>query len=479
MDEKTAGLFFKKGDLTKDEKGEVTGLTFELDSRNFILFNLQMLTSSPNVKEEDKPGIIEAYKYLSEHLGDVEIKLNEKVSGVDITFNCNGGDEAKERIELYFKSYKYVYEILKYIVNKYREQIAEAKKRKAEAKKEKQSKQKRKEKLRSGGHLIDNILKSNKPKDKQLSIFDTMLQDTQNKVLRVGTTVEMVNRKGEGIKLSKGEYKLLLCLQTLLHEKSQTEDPKKEDYYTGNQGSDIINYTTPQGNLSLRSPKVSFTFYEIAKDYYGGGDIGGENIKIVAKLLYDIAEDPEKKALIRYHKVVEMGKGKEREYFIERYDSLITIATAGYKDILNGSQIDERKEIVINLHPIFIDQIATKYIELPLDITKRMIEANGSHNISEITQKLIYELSRAYSNRRRLPKDENKNHLYKIGEMNLYYKIAEGYLPPYKRRIPLIKKYLAQAIETAKTIGLLQSYETKPGATGELNYIFALSKNWE
>ena len=150
-----------------------------------------------------------------------------------------------------------------------------------------------------------------------------------------------------------------------------------------------------------------------------------------------------------------MGKGKEREYFIERYDSLITIATAGYKDILNGSQIDERKEIVINLHPIFIDQIATKYIELPLDITKRMIEANGSHNISEITQKLIYELARAYSNRKQLPKDENKNHLYKIGEMNLYYKIAEGYLPPYKRRIPLIKKYLAQAIETAKTIGCL------------------------
>ena len=104
MDEKTAGLFFKKGDLTKDEKGEVTGLTFELDSRNFILFNLQMLTSSPNVKEEDKPGIIEAYKYLSEHLGDVEIKLNEKVSGVDITFNCNGGDEAKERICLFYTS---------------------------------------------------------------------------------------------------------------------------------------------------------------------------------------------------------------------------------------------------------------------------------------------------------------------------------------------------------------------------------------
>lgn len=480
MDEKTAGLFFKKGDLTKDEKGDVTGLTFELDPRNFILFNLQMLTSSPNVKEEDKPGIIEAYKYLSEHLGDVEIKLNEKVSGVDITFNCNGGDEAKERIELYFKSYKYVYEILKYIVNKYREQIAEAKKRKAEAKKEKQAKQKKKEKLRSGGHLIDNILKSNKPKDNQLSIFDTMLQDTKNKVISSGVKPEMVNRKGEGIKITKGEFKLLLSLQALLHEKSQTNNPKGEDYYSGNQGSDLIVYNPPEGGeITLKSPRLSFTLYEIAKEYYGGADIGGENVKTVAKILYDIAEDPEKKALIRYHKLVEMGKGKEREYFIEKYDSLVSIATAGYKDFIEGKQIDEKKEIVINLHPVFIDQIATKYIEMPLDITRRMIEANGSQNISDITLKLVYELARAHSNRKRLPKDEDKNPLYTIGQYNLYYKIAETYMPPYQRRLPLIKKYLAQAIETAKNIGLLLSYETKPGVTGEQNYIFTLSKNWE
>lgn len=474
MDEKITRLTFKEGSLITDEKGEITGGTFELSPRNYLLFSLSQLSLDPKLPEDDKLEILETYRYLSAYLGGIEISLND-IKGVDIKYKYireeDETDEVKDKLTQYFNS-KYIREILSIMARDLRKAIYLAER-------EAKAKQKTKEKLRSGGHLIDNILKSNKPKEKQLSIFDTMLQDTRSKVLSVGTTVEMVNRKGEGIKLSKGEYKLLLCLQKLLHEKSQTEDPKKDDYYSGNQGSDIINYTTPQGDVRLRSPKVSFTFYEIAKDYYGGGEIGGENIKVVAKLLSDIADDPEKKALIRYHKVVDMGKGKEREYFIERYDSLISIATAGYKDILHGKQIDEKREIVINLHPIFIDQIATKYIELPLDITKRMIEANGSNNISEITQKLIYELARAYSNRRRLSKDEDKNPLYTIGQMTLYYKIAESYLPPYKKRLPLIEKYLAQAIETAKTIGLLQSYKTEPGATGELNYIFTLSKNWE
>jgi hypothetical protein len=343
----------------------------------------------------------------------------------------------------------------------------------------KKFKSKKSTKLRSGGHLIDNILKSNKPKTKQLDLFETMQQDTKNKVLSTGTTIDMVNRKGEGIKLSKGEYKLLLCLQKLLHDKSQTIDSTKEDYYLGNQGADIIKHTSPEGAIVLKSPKVSFTFYEITKEFYGGSDIGGENVKTVAKLLYDIAELPEKKALIRYHKKIDLGKGKEREYFIERYDSLVSIATAGYRDYLEGKEMDEKKEIIINLHPIFIDQIAEKYIELPLDLTKRMIEANGSQNISEITTKFIYELARAHSNRRRLSKDKDKNPLYTIGQETLYYKIAESYMPPNRKRLPLIKQYLDQAIETAKAIGILLKDETEPSKIGELNYVFTLPKNWD
>ena len=81
--------------------------------------------------------------------------------------------------------------------------------------------------------------------------------------------------------------------------------------------------------------------------------------------------------------------------------------------------------------------------------------------------------------KRKLTKDADGNPIYCIGKENLFYKIAEGYLPPNKKRIRLIEEYFTKAIETAKSIGLLLSYETKPGATGDILYYFTISKDWE
>lgn len=349
---------------------------------------------------------------------------------------------------------------------------------------EKRKKSKDKIRIRTGAYLIDNILKSRKPKgikskNVQLSIFDTMLQETRDRVISSGTSIDLLNRKGEGIRLTKGEYRILLSLSNILHEKSQTIDPKAEDYYTGNGEVGLVPYKTPQGEISLKSPRISFTLYEITKEFHGGESIGGEQVRKVAKLLYDIADLPDKKALIRYTRKVDKGGGMVREWNIESYESLIKIMTVGYKDILNGKQIDEKKEIVVNLHPIFIDQIADKYVELPIDLTKRMIEANGSSNISEITTKFILELARGYSGRRILTKDQNNNPIYRIGQETLFYKIAEGYMPPERKRIPLIEQYFTKAIETAKAIGLLLSYEIRPGTDGGNIYYFTLFKDWE
>jgi hypothetical protein len=332
-------------------------------------------------------------------------------------------------------------------------------------------------KFRRGGHLIDNILKSNEPQPIQPTIFDNLLIDTKNKILSSGADLELINRRGDGIKLSKGEYKLLICLSKLLHNKSQNINTDKDDtYYSGNKGIDIINFKTPTGDIDLKSPKVSFTLYEITKEYYGELEIGGENVKTVAKLLYNLAEQPDKKVLIKYNRIVDLGKGVTREYYIERFDHLLQISTAGYKDMLNGKQIDEKKELIINLHPIFIDQIKNKYIEFPLDITKRMIEANGSPNISEITIKLVDELARAHSNRKILNKDLEQHPLYEIGKSRLYWKIAENYMS--SKRVKLISQYVEKSIETAIKIGLLISFEIKKDKSGEPKYVFTLSKDW-
>jgi hypothetical protein len=81
----------------------------------------------------------------------------------------------------------------------------------------------RKGKYRSGGQLIDNILKSKQRAPLQLELFNELLQETRERIKNSGANVEYINRKGEGIKVSKGEYRLLMCLSKLLHSKSQNK----------------------------------------------------------------------------------------------------------------------------------------------------------------------------------------------------------------------------------------------------------------
>lgn len=324
-------------------------------------------------------------------------------------------------------------------------------------------------KFRRSGHLSDQILKPLSPESPQRSLFDLLEPSTREKITNEGASIELVNRKGEGIQVSKGEYKLLLALSALLHKKSQTKDKKLDDYYAGNKGFDLVGMPTKDGSVQLKSPKIGFSFYELVKEYNGGNAPSGKTMRDVGKMVCDLADDPSKKALIRYTRTTDLGRGKTREYFIESYDSLLKIATGGYRDILNGEVIDEKREIEVQLHPIFIDQIDRKYVELPEDITKRMIEAYGGTNLSDIAIKLVEYLARAHSGR---PSDF-KTEIY---QEKLYGIVAGEYVKQGRRS--LIAKYFEKAIETAKGIGLLKEYETVTGATGKPKFVFTLSHDW-
>lgn len=324
-------------------------------------------------------------------------------------------------------------------------------------------------KFRRSGHLSDQILKPLSQESPQRSLFEILDQSTREKITNEGASIELVNRKGEGIQVSKGEYKLLLALSALLHKKSQTKDSTLDNYYAGNKGYNAVGMPTKDGSLQLKSPKIGFSFYELVKEYNGGNAPSGKTMRDVGKMVCDLADDPSKKALIRYTRTTDLGKGKTREYFIESYDSLLKIATGGYRDILNGEVIDEKREIEVQLHPIFIDQIDRKYVELPEDITKRMIEAYGGTNVSDIAIKLVEYLARAHSGRPKHFKTE-------IYEEKLYGIIAGEYVRQGRRA--LIAKYFDKAIETAKGIGLLKEYETVTGATGQPKFIFTLLPDW-
>ncbi len=80
----------------------------------------------------------------------------------------------------------------------------------------------KKGKFKRSGHLTDQMLKYNYPKDnnRQPSLFDSLEEATKKAIETVGG-VE-VTEVVEGIKLSPSETKVIDCLCKLLHENSQT-----------------------------------------------------------------------------------------------------------------------------------------------------------------------------------------------------------------------------------------------------------------
>ena len=97
----------------------------------------------------------------------------------------------------------------------------------------------KKGKYKRSGHLTDQMLKYNYPKDRQPSLFDNLQSETLKDIEVAGVEVAQIV---EGIKLSPSETKVIDCLCKLLHETSQTSDAKKEDYYSGNIGYDLVEY---------------------------------------------------------------------------------------------------------------------------------------------------------------------------------------------------------------------------------------------
>ena len=318
-------------------------------------------------------------------------------------------------------------------------------------------------KFKRSGHITDEMLKYNYPKDKkgQLSIFDSLQEVTKKGIETVGLIerTEIV----EGIKLSPSETKVIDCLCKLLHENSQTLDPKKEDYYTGNKGLELVTFG---GDKFTPAPQLAFTLYELTKEYKGGEYIGGKDIENVKQILTELDT---KMFYLSYVETTKTKGGGRVENKIQEYRKLINITKIS-QTVFNKEDIELSKieETVVVLNPIFRRQIESKFLLYPNDINERTIRAYGSHNLSDIALRLRDYLIRELSSKRYKPE---------IYLDKLYYFLAEKWMR--KSRKALVKEYTDKALETVKALGLLLDYKIETGATGEPKMIFILNKDWE
>lgn len=319
-------------------------------------------------------------------------------------------------------------------------------------------------KYKRSAHLTDQMLKYTYPKDHkggQLSIFDSLGDATKKAIETVGGVV--ITEIVEGIKLSPSETKVIDCLCKLLHQNSQTFEPKKEDYYSGNKGYELVEFG---GDKNTPAPKLSFTLYELTKEYKAGEYVGGKDIDNVKQILTDLDS---KKFLLSYVETTKTKGGGRVEKKIEDFRKLIHILKISQTEFNKEDvELSKVEETIIVLNPIFRRQIDSKFILYPNDINKRTIIAYGSHNLSDIALRLRDYLMRELS---------SKHYKPEINLEKLFYLLAEKWMR--ESRKTKVKEYTEKALETVKTLGLIETYEIKTGATGEPKVIFTLNKDWE
>lgn len=315
---------------------------------------------------------------------------------------------------------------------------------------------------KKAGHLTDQILKFNYPKEEtaQLSIFDTLQHETR---IDIETAKVEVTEVVEGIKLSPSEQKLVDCLCKLLHERSQTTDPNSKDYFSGNGGYELDDYG---GDKNTPAPKLVFTLYELAKEYKGGDYVGGKDIENIKAILQALDS---RRFLFSYVETTPKKGGGRIERKIEDFRKLLHILKLSETEYSKDNiELSKREETVIVLSPIFRRQIERKFILYPNDITRRTIIAYGSHNISDTTLKLREYLMRELSSKRYKPE---------IYLDKLYYQLNEKWMKESRKK--KVKEFTDKALETCMMLGLLISYEIKTGATGEPKIVFTLNHEWE
>lgn len=314
--------------------------------------------------------------------------------------------------------------------------------------------------FRVSGHFIDQKLRYSQPAMNTLVLFESLRNETKDAIhsLKVERSTVV-----EGIKLTSSENKVIDSLCKLLHLKSQTSDEKSADFYTGNKEALSMPYGVDRRHEP--APHLAFTLYELTKEFKGVEAPSGKDISNVGSILVELEK---KRFLISYIEKIYKEGGKRTERKIEEFQTLIKLMNYSETDYnSNNDVIDEKREIIVALSPIFRHQIDSKFILYPHDINRRTILAYGSHNIANashlLRDYLMRELSYGHTKA-------------EINIENLYWMLCDKWMKEKRRK--KVTEYVNKAIQTSTELGLLAKHEIVTGSAGQLKAVFHLNKEW-
>jgi hypothetical protein len=323
---------------------------------------------------------------------------------------------------------------------------------------------KKKPLFKKSGHLVDQILKTTPKKSNPLDLFSELLEETREALQgeSVSTDIQLFS----GVNLTASEMKIQDVFSILLYQQSQTEDPNKQGYYTGVKPEHTSSYL---GGDRAISPGIELSYYAIAKEFTGKKNPSGKDLENVKEILQALGK---KQFLFKYTEEYTYTKGAKKGEKIykhrEGYRPLFYIDPLYLTKTIDGEKIAET--FIVNLHPIYRQQIEGKFILQPLDILQQLTLANGSPTIPLATLRLKEYLFSIIAGKPR-PYPEHK-----IGARKLYEK-----LEPKLMQVPRLakaKENTTRAIETLVTMEIIDRYELGKNKVGEDQYFFYLNKNY-
>lgn len=480
-------LFLNHTGLQVYEEGDETKIKGSMLLIDGIVFSLYAMANRIE-QEEERKKLYTIGDYLKQHIQKIHFDISEAgiIERYIYDFKWNNATETqadvKKQLDTYLNT-EYVLTAIEKLHN--REAIDDALKliKTARAKDEELKRLKKqltknakgKTKTNVSRNVLENVLKTPpaqvRKKSAQMTIFDSLDLELQKEITeakdgRTQQHIDMINSKGQGIKLSNHETKMIIVINELFQDKSQHNDTTRADYMIGNiteeedmQWRDYGDEEDTSDENIIIKPQYYCTLREVAQKFTGKIKPSSDDIKNALKIIQRLSEDPETLCALTWSRSAGKNINITREY-----KHLISYQLHEQKNKETGQTT--KRDITITLHPIFRHKLESNFAELPR--LQDIIDVNGSSNLPKILFYLIFEI---------IMKASRQHKKYKIGQERLLERIAPDYMTPPKRRPKPAILMFQKEVEKCKKLKILDRVEEEPAADGGINYVFYFPTN--
>jgi hypothetical protein len=462
-------------------RGGKVNVAGKLTNKEALIFVLDGLAEGTRNKKARKE-VEEIRDYLATHLK--ALHRAERISGreagsyrISYTLTGHAGEteeEVKRKVGAMMNNRTVIRALAKMDDSEdeyldYIKKLRDLEKREAKLKKQEEE-IRRRSRVPMSKHLVGNILpkRSDNP---AASLWDQLGTEETKAKIEQHNAMELVNAKGEGVRLDQHEERMIWVLNEMMNKKEQSQAISNVP---------MLMPAVKSGGVEMDVPQFATTMYEVAKEFTGRPNPSGSDIMRARDMIIRLAQDPDKKCLMRWTRRVydnPSKRGTYNEMKVENYASLIDLYDVTGTRVKDGRTVEEQQALVIRLHPIFRDQIDRFYVKLPT--MAELYDAQGSTNMPRVTIRLLLELARVESDPRAATETTETlagKRAYLITQDRLFEKIAPDYMPPNKKRPKVIEEQLARAVETAVKIGLIEEADSVPGKRGVKMYRFFLKE---